>query len=137
MQTTNILIVDDSLVDRMSLRRALTKSGAEDLHLMEAADAASALEIMSQARVDAVFLDINMPGENGFYVLRQLREAAQNTWPLVFMYSSSNHPDDVAEAYHGLATAFLCKPDDTATIRQMASSCITMIRHAEPRSALL
>lgn len=139
MRQARILIVDDSQIDRMILRRAFAKADIKSIELEEAEDASSAIETLDRLEFDAVFLDVNMPGENGFHVLRSLRQKRPKTWPLVFMYSSSDHPDDVALAYQEKATAYFCKPTEFGQVKDMMIDCISLISRAscEPGSRTL
>ena len=130
MARSRILIVDDSEIDRMMLRRAFGKLEIGLPELEEAKDANSAIACLGDHHFDAIFLDVNMPGEDGFFVLRWLRRAQPRTWPLVFMYSSSDHPDDVAQAYDGQATSYLCKPSDFDSIRLLMGDCMGLIDKA-------
>ena len=57
-----ILVVDDDRAVRESLRRALELQGYE---VELAGDGAEALELSANGRVDAVVLDILMPGSTG------------------------------------------------------------------------
>jgi CheY-like chemotaxis protein len=65
-----ILIADDNAALRTSLSGVLQDMGHET---MTAADGAEALRVASTWKPDVVFLDIHMPGLNGFDVARQLR----------------------------------------------------------------
>lgn len=65
-----ILIVDDSKVPRLLLRRLLEPEG----HIVrEAEDGASALTRYREERPDVVFLDLVLREESGFDVLASLR----------------------------------------------------------------
>ena len=129
MSFTRILIVDDSSIDRMIMRRAFSKARIEGIEVEEAQDACTALAHLSATDFDAVFLDINMPGENGFHVLRAMRAERAASWPLVFMYSSSEDPDDVSRAYSENATGYLCKPIGFEQIKAQLVGCMGMIKN--------
>lgn len=66
-----ILIVDDSIVARMSLKSCIPKD--QDHELVEAADGVKALELFRELQPDVTFLDITMPGKGGLEVLEELR----------------------------------------------------------------
>ena len=66
-----ILIVDDSIVARMSVKSCLPKD--QDHELAEAGDGATALEKFRSMRPDVTFLDITMPDKSGLDVLEELR----------------------------------------------------------------
>jgi CheY-like chemotaxis protein len=65
-----ILIVDDDASVRLMLARVLTGEG---YGVLTAADGPHALELADIARVDLVLLDINMPGENGWEMLKKMQ----------------------------------------------------------------
>ena len=67
----SVLIVDDSLVARLSLKGILKGS---DWSLSEAASGEAALEKLSGGLApDIVFLDLTMPGKGGIETLREIR----------------------------------------------------------------
>ncbi len=68
-----ILVVDDERAVRESLRRALELEGYE---IELAADGREALErLEAEAQLDAVILDVLMPGVDGLEVCRRLRRS--------------------------------------------------------------
>src|SRR5687768_8449602 len=79
----HILVIDDDDVDRMAVRRAL-KSAEMTTEVAEAADGASAIELLKNARFDCVLLDHHLPDHDGLTVLRQIRAAGVTT-PIIMM----------------------------------------------------
>ena len=79
----HILVVDDSPTIRAVLGKMLTQDG----HVVfKAADGESAIELARNELPDLIFLDIVMPGMNGFAVLRALRrEALTHDIPIVMI----------------------------------------------------
>jgi DNA-binding LytR/AlgR family response regulator len=71
-----------------------------------AADAAAALSVLQSAEVDAVFLDIRMPGLDGLEVARVLRRLSPP--PLVVFVTA--HDDRAVDAYDLGAVDYLLKP---------------------------
>jgi len=67
-----ILIVDDSVVARMSLKRCIPKEQGHEI--IEAVDGCSALELFMSASPDVTFLDLTMPDKSGVEVLIELRK---------------------------------------------------------------
>lgn len=65
-----VLVVDDSATIRAVIGKMLSQDGHT---VLKAADGESALEIARRELPDLIFLDIVMPGMNGFAVLRALR----------------------------------------------------------------
>ncbi len=127
MSDKRVLIVDDCSLDRMVLQRAFGKLDGDPVSLCEAENAETAIAAIEENLFDAVFLDINMPGHDGFHVLRSARRRYPQTPPLIFMYSSSGHPDDVTLAYDQGATEYIRKPDDLAGIDAVVTRCARRI----------
>ncbi|HVK60323.1 MAG TPA: PAS domain S-box protein [Bdellovibrionales bacterium] len=71
LQGMRILVVDDSLDNRTLVSRILAKSGA-NVGLAE--DGKAALSEVASDEYDAILLDIQMPGMDGFETLQKLRE---------------------------------------------------------------
>jgi PAS domain S-box-containing protein len=78
-----VLIVDDDDVDRMAVCRALTAGGV-DAVTIEAADATSALQLLASQKIDCVFFDFNMPGNDGLWLVQQARGRGLRT-PLIVL----------------------------------------------------
>ncbi|HSD62947.1 MAG TPA: response regulator, partial [Ignavibacteriaceae bacterium] len=65
------LLVDDERLARTELRRLL--SPFKDINIVgEAVNAEDALAKITQLNPDLIFLDIQMPGKNGFEMLEEL-----------------------------------------------------------------
>jgi twitching motility two-component system response regulator PilH len=67
---TRVLLVDDSPTIVALLRKLLRQNGYETL---EAGDAETGIELARSEQPDLIFLDIVLPGMNGFAALRALR----------------------------------------------------------------
>lgn len=67
---TRVLIIDDSATIVALLRRMMRQN---DLVTLEAGDAEAGIEIARDQVPDLIFLDIVLPGMNGFAALRALR----------------------------------------------------------------
>lgn len=68
-----ILIVDDHPIVRQGLRQTIEKE-PDFVVLAEADNGQGALSLISELRPDVVVLDVDMPGMNGFELLKALRE---------------------------------------------------------------
>jgi two-component system, sensor histidine kinase and response regulator len=78
-----IAVVDDDEVDRLRLRRALKIAGLR-FTMAEAADGPAALVLLAQEPFDCVFLDYQLPKQDGGQVMRQLRAAGIDV-PVIFL----------------------------------------------------
>jgi len=80
---TKVLIVDDSKTIVTALKKFLRSAGYETL---EALDAESGLEQLHEHKPDLIFLDIVLPGMNGFAALRAIRrDPATRDTPVIMM----------------------------------------------------
>jgi CheY-like chemotaxis protein len=66
-----ILVVDDEEAIRLLYQEELQEAG---YRVLTAADGATALALVAQARPDLITLDIRMPGMDGIDLLRRVRE---------------------------------------------------------------
>lgn len=83
MKALNLLLVDDDDVDRLAARRLLTASDLQ-VSVVEASDAAAALDTVLAQRFDCVLLDFNLPRLDGLTVLRRMRALGVET-PVVML----------------------------------------------------
>lgn len=99
------IIVDDEEPGRISLRYALAKHSQWQV-LAEFSNATSARDYLTQHSVDVVFLDIQMPKENGISLARSI--SAMEHPPLVIFVTAYNaHAVDAFEVH---ALDYLLKP---------------------------
>ena len=100
-----ILVVDDELAVRESLRRALALDGHE---VELAADGREALATIARSAPDLVVLDVLMPELDGLEVSRRLRAVGDRT-PILMLTARAEVEDRVAGLDAG-ADDYLRKP---------------------------
>jgi two-component system chemotaxis response regulator CheY len=61
----NVLIVDDSPILRMAIRKVVRLAGIEEDRIHEAGNGREALDVLETVWVDLVLLDLNMPVMDG------------------------------------------------------------------------
>jgi two-component system cell cycle response regulator DivK len=71
MSDVSILYIEDNPENRLLVKRVLE---AEGHTVLEAADAATGLEIARQKQPDLILLDINLPEVDGYQLARQFRD---------------------------------------------------------------
>ncbi|MEC4819879.1 MAG: ATP-binding protein [Scytonema sp. PMC 1069.18] len=67
-----VLVVDDDEVDRMAVRRALTRAGIHT-ELCEVGNGKDAIASLCETPYDCVFLDYRLPDQDGLSLLQNLR----------------------------------------------------------------
>lgn len=108
-----VLVVDDSATIRAVLGKMLTQNG----HVVLSADNGdAALELARDKVPDLVFLDIVMPGMNGFAVLRALRRDARTLDIPVIMISGNPQATEQFYVQRFGADDFLKKPFGRAEV---------------------
>src|SRR5215470_10109468 len=97
------LVVDDEALARDRLASFL--SGIDDVALVgQAADGVEALRMIEEARPELVFLDVQMPGMDGFEVLKALRP------PIPQIVFSTAFDEYAIRAFDVGAVDYLLKP---------------------------
>jgi two-component system, cell cycle response regulator len=112
--TSRALVVDDNRVNRMVLGRALSGLGVEAI---EAENGLQALEIMAEAPVDVVLLDLLMPELDGYGTLERLRADDALRHIPVIVITAVDELDSVVRCIELGATDYLPKPFDAAILR--------------------
>ncbi|HOV57845.1 MAG TPA: response regulator [Rhodanobacteraceae bacterium] len=110
---TRVLIVDDSSTIVTVLRRMLQQSGYSTL---EAGDAEKGVEIALAERPDLIFLDIVLPGMNGFAALRLLRREPSTRAIPIIMMSGNEQATEQFYAQRIGADDFMKKPFSRAEV---------------------
>jgi DNA-binding NarL/FixJ family response regulator len=72
MKTARVLIVDDNAAVRQDLRTVLGLSGRIEV-VGEAANGIEAVRLLEQIAPDAVLLDLEMPGLDGYETARRIK----------------------------------------------------------------
>ena|SRR5438132_3067561 len=113
-----LLLVDDSPVERMALAHYLRRQG---YNVDEAGDGQSALDHLKNQEVNAILLDLQMPGGmDGFDVLKYLQRH-RRALPVVLL--SGMPLDQIQQEMHGLPTRELpplfLKPIDLEQLLQL------------------
>jgi two-component system nitrate/nitrite response regulator NarL len=108
------LIVDDHAVLRKGMRALLQQAGSDAL-VLEAADGAEGLELASlHPDLDAVFLDLEMPGMGGMSAIEAYGKQRPDL-PVIVL-SSSEDPRDVRRALAAGALGYIPKSASSETL---------------------
>ncbi|MFM9872908.1 MAG: response regulator [Fimbriimonadaceae bacterium] len=101
-----ILITDDALFMRVTLKNILSSNGYEVVG--EAENGAQAVKMYSELKPDLVTMDITMPEMDGLEALKQIRAADANA--KVVMCTAMGQKNMVVEAIQSGAKDFIVKP---------------------------
>jgi CheY-like chemotaxis protein len=114
----SIAVLDDEAQMRRALQRLLDSHG----HGVELfAHAEELLKALSPGRFDCIFLDLHMPGMNGFDVLRAL--AGRPARPPVIVLTGMDQPGNAERTAALGACAYLLKPVEEARLIEVIRRC--------------
>ncbi len=102
-----VLVVDDDPLSRRALTTALEKNNLR----VECVDqAGAALDLLRERTFDSIFLDVGMPGMDGFALCQNIRASGRNqNTPVVFVTNHTDFKDRVQSTLSG-ANDFVAKP---------------------------
>ncbi|MDR5856579.1 CheR family methyltransferase [Caballeronia sp. LZ062] len=104
-----ILLIEDDMETGASLTTLLELEGAV---VQAATDAAKALQILAETPIDAVVSDIDLPGMNGYEMMRRIRANPQWAGLRCIALSGHDRYPDVQGAHEAGYDVHLAKPLD-------------------------
>jgi len=115
-----ILIVEDHALHATLARYLLEEAGHG---VQVAGDAAEAREILRSFHPDLILMDLEMPGQDGVELTRELRlNPAHVTTPIVALTAYTD-PSDLARAYQAGCDGHISKPIDPAAFARQVRDC--------------
>lgn len=127
---TNILVIDDEEVVRLSHQRTLASDRCKVVTVMNGRDA---LRAMGEQTFDVVLLDLRMPGMDGMSVLKAIKQ----NWPECEVIIITGYPE-VATAKQAVAMGawdYLAKPVGPDDVIHAANAALQHKRWALRRDA--
>ena len=113
-----VWFVDDDEADREIFAFTFRQQGIALRVFSSAEDAVARLKSGSAPAL--ILSDIRMPGLGGFHLLEYRREAKLSAIPVI-MISTSANPVDIGRAYASGANAYLEKPPDYASLKELVA----------------
>jgi twitching motility two-component system response regulator PilH len=118
-----IMIVDDSPTEVHVMRTALEKHGFQT---MSAADGSECLTLVREVQPDLIFMDVVMPGLNGFQATRTLsRDPKTRSIPVVMVTTKDQETDRIWGMRQG-AIDYLVKPVDASDLVAKANELLNV-----------
>jgi signal transduction histidine kinase/ActR/RegA family two-component response regulator len=134
----SVVVVDDDDDARELIAKALSVAGA---NVTSCASAAEALEVVRTGAPDVLVSDIGMPGENGYDLIRRIRQLPDRRGAIAAIaLTGFARSEDTVEAARAGFQAHLAKPVDPthlrATVHRLAAAQ-KMLWSNPPRSSAL
>ena len=102
-----IMVVDDSETVRQVLHLTLTNAGFD---VLEAEDGVDAFKKLSDAKVDMLITDLNMPNMDGLELIKRVRQEGEHRFiPIVMLTTESSEEKKLAGREAG-ASGWIVKP---------------------------
>lgn len=130
----DILVVDDSRMNRLALQRSLEQQGHR-VRLAE--DGEQAIEELHARPCDVVLLDIVMPGMDGYAVLTYMMEHAELRHIPVIVISAVDELDAVVRCIELGAEDYLSKPFNSVLLRARLNASLRRKRLRDLEQAYL
>jgi two-component system chemotaxis response regulator CheY len=102
-----IMTVDDSATVRQVLQITLQGAGYD---VVEAIDGEDALDKLSEAPVDMLVTDLNMPRVDGINLIQQVRQKPGNRFMPIIMLTTESQPEKKSAGKAAGASGWLTKP---------------------------
>ena len=129
----NILIVDDSAVNRDLLSRQVQAQGYQ---IATAVDGKQAIAMIQTGAYDLILLDIIMPEVNGYEVLQWIRASPWRHIPTI-MISALDRLDSVIRCIEMGAADYLAKPFNSTLLKARLGACLEQKRLRDRESSYL
>ena len=118
---TQVLVVDD--VSAMAEQYAYDLKRVGGYHTIVAAGGDQALEVLAREPIDCVILDLEMPGTDGFEVLRRLQQRGIDT--PVIVYTGTGSYDRCVQAVRLGAYGFVDKSEPIERVVQEIANAVS------------
>ena len=101
------LVVDDDNASRITMVAALRKSGFET---EQASNGEAAVLLFLEKQPDLIFLDVMMPGMDGFTTCREIRKCPGGEYVQILMVTGLDDSDSIEESFLAGGNDFVAKP---------------------------
>lgn len=116
MSAQTILVVEDNPDNMYVLDHLLTRKG---YLVVQAAHGEDALRQVQQQRPDLVLLDMQMPGMDGYAVVRALRQAPELAALPIIAVTANSMPGDREQTLAAGCTDYVAKPINPRELVQL------------------
>ncbi len=113
----NILLVDDSQVARVLIQKVLSEhKHADKFNFFNAENGQYALDMLSQHKIDVMFLDWHMPVMDGEELIKIIRGHKKYAHIKIIIASAEDSKEKVLQMLQKRVNGYLIKPFDEGAI---------------------
>jgi len=117
-----ILVLDDSAMMRMVLRKSLSMAKVQANEIVDATDGQEALRLLQGGLpFDLMFCDLNMPGMTGDELIAELMKATGFAIPPIVIVSAEATPERIERLQSDRIIGVLRKPFSPEMIAKLVS----------------
>lgn len=137
-QLITIVIADDDVTDRMSIKRTL-RSGGISNPILEVGDGQQLLDLVHGTgepdgqRPGLILLDLNMPTVDGREILERMGDDPTLAGIPIVVLTGSEEPDDIRRSYLAGVVSYVAKPVSFSEIKRVVSELnghgLAIVRH--------
>lgn len=131
----NILIVDDSMIVRKVVGRAVRMTGTDIGEIFEAANGQEAIDVLDAEWIDLLFADLNMPVMNGVEMIEEMERQGKLKETPVVIVSTDRSEMRMRELKARGVREYLNKPFTPEGIRDIMMRCLGEPPPAAPPTA--
>lgn len=134
-----ILLIDDDADDRELFCDALSEIDPQII-CYTATGGYKALEKLDHQEIiipDIIFIDINMPGMNGWQCISVLKEQESYKHIPMIMYSTTSHTEDIEKAQSMGALCFFTKPSNFKELKKSMELVVSHLNSGSLSSLML
>jgi twitching motility two-component system response regulator PilG len=125
---TMALVVDDSLPVRQQIKQHLTPL-VNSIELVE--DGEQALRSIANRSYDIIFLDVVLPGMDGYKICREIKRNKNTKRTPVIMLTGKSSPFDMVKGKLAGCDTYLTKPVEGATFVEVVQKYLKKSRSVE------
>jgi DNA-binding response OmpR family regulator len=141
--SVHILLVEDNMDHVFLARKAINGEMGSDVRVHQVSNAEDAIEFLHQSgkfqdapRPDLVLVDVQLPGKDGFWVVRNIKaDQLLQSIPVVIL-TSSDAEHDIQYGYECGTNVYVCRPTGTnefADRLKAIPAFWTRVAHLPPR----
>lgn len=134
LNTGAVLVVDDDAINRALLVASLEEQG---FSCRMAGDGRQALDILRNAAIDVVLLDLLMPQMDGFQVLEEMKSDLHLRYIPVIVISAVEEMESLVRCIEMGATDYLPKPFDPVLLQARVNASLAAKRMRDMEQAYI